>query len=389
MIRYLADAATEPTDFWGKVAAWFIQAGADLITIAIIIVSSVLALWLLKFAIRRVVRRVVSGAKSKANVDDTQALDRSPVVAMRVVQRTRTLGTILNGIVSVTIFVVALVLIVQTINPDILGSLTLLTAAVGAGLGFGAQNIVRDVLNGIFIVAGDQLGIGDVVDVGLATGVVENVSVRVTHVRDVNGTLWYVRNGEILRIGNMSMGWARVVIDLSATVDADLEAVENRMLDVAADLMKDPKWRSRILERPETWGLESIADDAQVIRLVIRTRSGARDDVAQELLRRLKAAMADMDVTMPSLTSVLLQGADGAQRVRGANPPRTRPTPVTPAHAPRPTWRARKKAKATEAPQTPITKPNPMATDKPEKPQKPKPASPEAERHDPSEDGTA
>src|SRR5690606_11478672 len=108
-----------------------------------------------------------------------------------------------------------------------------LSAAVGAGLGFGAQNIVKDVLNGIFIVAEDQIGIGDVVDVGLVTGVVEYVSVRITHVRDVNGTLWYVRNGEILRIGNMSQGWSRVVLDLSLPSDVDVDEVEQLAGDVA------------------------------------------------------------------------------------------------------------------------------------------------------------
>lgn len=387
MIAPLADPAPDASDVWGQIAEWFVHAGGDAIVIAIIIAISFVVAWLLKLVIRRVVRQIVVGAKSKANVDDTQALDRSPVVAMRVVQRTRTLGTILNGIVSVTIFVVAVVLIVQTVNPDILGSLTLLTAAVGAGLGFGAQNIVRDVLNGIFIVAGDQLGIGDVVDVGLATGVVENVSVRVTHVRDVNGTLWYVRNGEILRIGNMSMGWARVVVDLTIALDADLDAVEDRMLDVATDLMKDPKWRSRILERPETWGLESVGADSQVLRLVIRTRAGARDDVAQELMRRLQAAMTDMDVTMPALGTVLLEGATAAQRVRGANPPKTRPTPITPASTARPTWRARKKQKATaDDEQPPKTKPNPTTTPKPST--KPEQAGSSGERHEPPQDGT-
>ncbi|MGF3054623.1 mechanosensitive ion channel domain-containing protein [Microbacterium sp. YY-03] len=386
MILPFADPAPAPTDFWGKLGLWLTEAGGNLLWIAVIIVVSLLVAWLLRIVIRRVVRHIVSGAKTKANVDDTQALDRSPVVAMRVVQRTRTLGTIMHGIVNVTIFIVATILIVQRLNPDILGSLTLLTAAVGAGLGFGAQNIVRDVLNGIFIVAGDQLGIGDVVDLGLATGVVEHVSVRVTHVRDVNGTLWYVRNGEVLRIGNMSMGWARVVVDLSIGINDDTDAVEARMLDVATELMKDPKWRSRILERPETWGLESIADDVQVLRLVIRTRSGARDDVAQELMRRLQLAMTDMDVTMPALGTVLLEGANGAQRVRGANPPKTRPTPVAPTGKARPTWRARKKDKAAgTTEQLPITKPNPTADPK-ATPQRP--ASPPAERHDPPQDGT-
>src|SRR3546814_6141338 len=110
---------------------------------------------------------------------------------------------------------------------------------------------VKDVLNGIFSVAEDQGGIVDVVDLGLATGVVEYVSVRVTHVRDVNGTLWYVRNGEITRIGNMSQGWSRVIIDLAVPVDAEISDVEASMLEAAQSLTKDPKWRTRIIEQPE------------------------------------------------------------------------------------------------------------------------------------------
>lgn len=394
MIRPFAEDATEPgpDDFWGQVGQWFVEAGANIIVIAIIIVSTLVIAWVLRFVIRRIVRHIVVGAKSKANVDDTQALDRSPLAAVRVVQRTRTLGTILQGIVNVTLFFVALILIIQQLNPGILGSLTLLTAAVGAGLGFGAQNIVRDVLNGIFIVAGDQLGIGDVVDLGLATGVVENVSVRVTHVRDVNGTLWYVRNGEILRIGNMSMGWSRVIVDLSVSLEANIDEVEQKMLDVATDLMKDPKWRSRIVERPEMWGLESIGTDMQVFRVVMRTRSNARDDVAQELRVRLKKAMDAMDVAVPALATVILDGPTGAQRVRGANPPKTKPTPVAPvvAKKARPTWRARKQEHATDshlpaAPENlPITKPTPTS------PKKPKPPKRETapERHEPPQDGT-
>jgi small-conductance mechanosensitive channel len=239
--------------------------------------------------------------------------------------------------------IVAVLLIVYTINADIIGSFTLLTAAIGAGLGFGAQNIVKDVLNGIFIVAEDQVGIGDVVDLGLATGIVEYVSVRVTHVRDVNGTLWYVRNGEITRIGNMSMGWSRVIIDLAVPADADIGAVESAMLDAAKLLSVDPKWRTRILEKPEVWGLESVTGDALVIRLVMKTRANAKDDVARELRMRLKHAIDELGLTLPQLNSITLTGVDAAQRVRGANPPRTKP--ITQPTPEKPVWKPRKPRK--------------------------------------------
>ncbi|WP_341999109.1 mechanosensitive ion channel family protein [Microbacterium sp. LWH7-1.2] len=341
-----APQAPDLTDvgLWRDVGDFFVMAGWNLLAVAGIIVGAVLVVWILRFVIHRVVGRIVNGAKNKANVDDTQALERSPLASVRLVQRTRTLGSILSNIVNVTVVIIALLLIINVLAPTALGSLTLLTAAIGAGLGFGAQNIVKDVLNGIFIVAEDQVGIGDVVDLGLATGIVEYVSVRVTHVRDVNGTLWYVRNGEILRIGNLSQGWSRVILDLSVATDSDIGEVERVMLDTAKALAKDPKWRTRILEQPEVWGLESISGDALVIRLVMKTRANAKDDVARELRMRLKHAIDEMGITLPALAAVMPSGLEGAQRVRGANPPKTKPTPV--ASAPeRAVWKPKRTPK--------------------------------------------
>src|SRR6188472_612760 len=312
----------EPASSWESLVNVLADVGLNILSVAGIIIGAFILSWIFKLVIARVVNRIVTGAKSKANVDDTQALDRSPLASVRVVQRTRTLGSILSNIVNVTIVIVALVMIVSVLAPTALGSLTLLTAAIGAGLGFGAQNIVKDVLNGIFIVAEDQVGIGDVVDLGLATGVVEYVSVRVTHVRDVNGTLWYVRNGEVTRIGNMSQGWARVIIDLALPVGTDIGLVENTMLETMKDLAKDAKWRTRIIDKPEVWGLESVSGDALVIRLVMKTRANAKDDVARELRMRVLNAVDEMGLTLPQLNSITLSGLEGAQRVRGANPPK-------------------------------------------------------------------
>lgn len=334
---------------WQRVGQFFVDAGWDLVAVVCIIAGAVLLAWILTFVIRRVVNRIVSGAKSKAKVDDTQALERSPLASVRLVQRTRTLGSILHNVVNVTIVVIAILLIINVIAPTALGSLTLLTAAVGAGLGFGAQNIVKDVLNGIFIVAEDQVGIGDVVDLGLATGIVEYVSVRVTHVRDVNGTLWYVRNGEITRIGNLSQGWSRVIVDLSVAVDSDIDEVERAMLDTAKALAKDPKWRTRILEQPEVWGLESISGDALVIRLVMKTRANAKDDVARELRVRLKRTIDEMGITLPALSTIMPTGIEGALRVRGANPPKTKPNPVPPPAVERPVWKPKRTGRKSQA----------------------------------------
>lgn len=299
-----------------------------LITSIAVIVGAIVLRAILLFVIRRVVSRIISGAKKKHDAEDTQALLTSPLAAVRVVQRTRTLGSVLGNIVTALIAIVTVLVVMTTLIPAVTGSFALITAALGAGLGFGAQNVVKDVLNGLFIVSEDQLGVGDVVDLGFATGVVEGVGIRVTQVRDVNGTLWFVRNGEILRVGNMSQGWARVIIDLAVPYEADAEAVQDKILSVAVDMASNTKWKPRILEKPEIWGIESISSEAVIVRLVVKTASSSKDDVARELRGRLKRALDEMGVRLPALNSIVLSGYDGANSVRGARPPKTKPVAV-------------------------------------------------------------
>ena len=299
-----------------------------LVVVVCVIVGAVVVRGILLFIIRRVVRRIVNGAKKRQNFDDTQALLMSPLAAVRIVQRTKTLGSVFSNIVTTLLIIVVILVLFNTLVPDATGAFALITAALGAGLGFGAQNIVKDVLNGLFMVSEDQLGVGDVVDLGFASGVVEGVGIRVTQVRDVNGTLWFVRNGEILRVGNMSQGWARVIIDLAVPYDVDVDAVQDRILSTAVDMASNTKWKSRILEKPEIWGIESISAEAVVLRLVLKTASASKDDVAREMRARLKRALDDLGVKLPRLNSITLSGSEGAASVRGARPPKTKPVAV-------------------------------------------------------------
>jgi small-conductance mechanosensitive channel len=324
--------------FWATVAGFLTGPwGTPLRVLAIIVVAALIRL-ILQLVIRRSVNRVVNGVKRKQNVSDTREIQASPVAAARVIQRTRALGGVLSSAVTTLVVMVALVLIVSAIDPNATGAFSLITAALGAGLGFGAQNVVRDVLNGIFIVAEDQLGVGDVVDLGQATGVVEAVGIRVTTVRDVGGTLWYVRNGEILRVGNMSQGWARVILDLALPYNADLETVKERMLETAIDMRADSKWKRLMIEQPEIWGIESITAEAVVVRLVVKTRSGAKDDVARELRARMKKTLDGLGLRLPPLNVSTESGAGGSATKDvpvlpgGAKrPPATRPMPAQPA----------------------------------------------------------
>lgn len=309
--------------WWESIGPW-----TAAFEVLFIIIGSFLAWLVLQFVIRRVVHSIVHGVKRKQGVNDTQALNATPLAAVRVVQRTRTLGGVLSSVVTTIIVIVATLLVITKLAPDAAGAFSLITAAIGAGLGFGAQNIVKDVLNGLFMVIEDQLGVGDVVDLGPATGVVESVGIRITDIRDVNGTLWHVRNGEILRVGNLSQGWARAIIDLAVPYDVDIDEAEKLILDTAVDLASETKWKRVILEKPEVWGIESISSDAIVIRLVVKTRTSAKDEVSRELRARLKRRLDEAGIRLPSLNTIVLSGFDGAGSILGHRPPKTQQLPV-------------------------------------------------------------
>jgi len=303
------------------------------VRVLLIIVIALLLRAILQILIHRSVDRIVSGVKRRYAVDDTRALTaQSPVSAVRRVQRTRSLGTVFSSAVTWAIVILSLFLIFYTLFPGATSAFAIVAAAVGAGLGIGAQGLVRDVMNGIFLVSEDQVGIGDVVDLGLASGVVEDVGIRVTKVRDVNGTLWFVRNGEIVRVGNQSQGWARAIIDLAVPYDTDIDAVKEAILDAGKSLAEDSAWRTRLLEPPTLWGIESISSDAVVLRVVATTRSSAKDDVRRELQSRIKSALDARGVRLPSVNSIRLDG-EAVVPTAPHRSPRTKPMPKTPPKA--------------------------------------------------------
>ncbi len=179
--------------------AW--QDWSTLIRISLILIGAIVLRALLLVSVKRVVKGIASGAKKNG-----QSGAKSITVAMnpeRLVLRAKTLGSVLSNFITWSIYVVSGTMILSELGVAV-GALIAGAGILGAALGFGAQNIVRDLLSGLFIVFEDQYGIGDAVDLGEASGVVENVGLRITQVRDSNGTLWYVRNGENLRVGNSS-----------------------------------------------------------------------------------------------------------------------------------------------------------------------------------------
>jgi small conductance mechanosensitive channel len=181
-----------------------------------------------------------------------------------------------------------------------LGPLIAGAGIAGVALGFGAQSLVRDFLTGMFMLMEDQYGVGDVIDAGVATGTVEGVSLRTTRLRDVDGVVWHVPNGTILRVGNKSQQWARAVIDVPVTLQADTATADEVIRQVADEVWHDPDYASIILAEPSVLGVESLAPGRVVIRVVVRTRPQEQWRVERELRKRIKAALDEAGIALPS-----------------------------------------------------------------------------------------
>lgn len=302
----------ELADLWDSVTEALGGYGAAFRIIGVVI-AGIAASLILRVIIRRIVNEVVRGVKRANQVDDTQELDASPISAMRSVQRTRTLGSVLNNTSTWVIVIVVSILVLTELG----FSVTALVASagiLGAALGFGAQSIVKDVLNGLFMVFEDQLGVGDVVDLGIAEGVVERVGIRITEIRDVSGTLWFVRNGEILRVGNKTQDWSRVILDLPVPYDSNIDDIQNLLLESAQEFAASPQWRRKIMEDPEVWGVQSLSAEAVTLRLVVKVRAGEQWTAERALYRALKDSLDKRQVDIPALNRMVV---DNSERSRG------------------------------------------------------------------------
>ena len=170
----------------------------------------------------------------------------------------------------------------------------------GVAIGFGAQSLVRDFLSGVFILIEDQYGVGDYIDVGDVTGQVEKMTLRVTTLRDVQGTVWHVPNGEIHRVANKSQLWSRAVLDVDVAYMADLRLAEGVIQRVANDMWDDPQWGGdEIMDQPEVWGIQNLGADGVSIRLVVKTEPASQWAVERELRLRIKEALDDAGIEIP------------------------------------------------------------------------------------------
>lgn len=275
------------------------------IRIAIIVVALIVLRWILLVLVRRIVTTVTSGVKRKEGVADTKALDASPLARARLVQRARTIGLVLSNLITAGLSLSALIAILSELGIAI-GALAAGAGILGAALGFGAQSLVRDFLAGLFIVIEDQFGVGDTVDLGSASGVVESIRLRVTQIRDGEGTVWYVRNGEILRVGNQSQGWSRIILDLPLSYDADLEKAKSVLEQAAAKVSETPGLKTGLIGKAEVWGVQALAGEGIVFRMVQQVRPSKKEEISRVLRLEVKKALdkAGISLSHPQIPAV-------------------------------------------------------------------------------------
>jgi moderate conductance mechanosensitive channel len=285
--------------------------------IAFVVVLALLARWLAHRFIDRVTGRSNAGRPGEVAVRRAKSLLPKPLRArlptrlkVRAVavleagpnlfserrrQRSHALGSILRSIVSVVIFGIAALTILGDLGIN-LAPLLASAGVAGVAIGFGAQTIVKDFISGIFMLLEDQYGVGDFIDTGPASGIVEAVGLRTTRVRDISGVVWHVRNGTIERIGNKSQGWARAVVDVPLGYDQDIAVARKIIKEAAAAMWEEPMWRNAILEAPEVWGVQAFWSNMQVLRVVAKTTSLSQWEATRELRGRVTTALAEQGI---------------------------------------------------------------------------------------------
>jgi small-conductance mechanosensitive channel len=262
-------------------AGWL---AAGLRIVLIVVIAVVLRTVVLR-TISRLIERMNRGAEAAANT----TLGGLLVNAERRRQRSAAIGSVLKSVTSFLILGTAALTVLSVLSIN-LAPLLASAGVAGVAIGFGARNLVTDFLSGVFMILEDQYGVGDVIDAEVASGTVIEVGLRVTKLRGDNGEIWYVRNGEIKRIGNLSQGWATAVVDVQVGSGEDLDRARAVVLETADAMAKDDPWDEFLWEPVQLLGLESVGAEFVVLQVQARTMPGQAAPVARELRWRIKRA---------------------------------------------------------------------------------------------------
>ncbi len=224
-------------------------------------------------------------------------------------KRADTLSSVIRYMLTIGIFIVAAMMILRELGIDI-GPILAAAGIVGLAVGFGAQNLVQDVISGFFILLEDQIRVGDVVQIADKSGLVEKITLRMTILRDLAGNVHYVRNGQINVVTNMTKEYSRYVFEIGVAYREDVDEVIEIIREVDESLREDPDYQNDILEPIEILGLDQFADSAVIIKARTKTQPIKQFRVAREFNRRLKKKFDERDIEIPFPHVTLYMGKD-------------------------------------------------------------------------------
>ena len=279
-------------DIWQKV----LLAGIVIVVAAAVRIGS-------RFVIRRTVHMLTARQEAQDLENGSRArrlLDRAVLANERQKQRIATLGSLLRNVVDVVLVVITLLTVLATFGVP-MGPLIASAGIGGVALGFGAQSLVKDYLSGIFMLTEDQFGVGDLVRIGDLSGTVQEVSLRVTKLRDPGGTIWYVRNGEVLTLGNVSQGFSSETIDVPVAIDEDPDRVTSVLRAALAGMADEPDWGDTLLEQPTVLGISSMSGGTMTVQISLKTEPNKQWGPARAIRERAQRALVDAGIRGPIL----------------------------------------------------------------------------------------
>jgi moderate conductance mechanosensitive channel len=270
------------------------------VTVAIIVLVAVI----LRFLVNRVIGHVAAGAgvpgmlslvRRRRGVSDADRIQAFG--SARRAQRARTVGSVIRNAASILIFGTAFMMVLGQFGVN-LAPVLASAGVLGLAIGFGAQNLVKDFLSGIFMLLEDQYGVGDHVDLGDAIGTIERVGLRTTTVRDVTGMVWYVRNGTIERVGNGSQDHAVAVVDVPLAIDTDITRAATTAEEAAVAAIDDNGHGHDVLAKPQVLGVESLSASGMTLRLTVTTKPGRQWAVQRSITERVVADLRADEVVL-------------------------------------------------------------------------------------------
>lgn len=290
-VKYLGKSLSE----WGD---WLL--GTPLRVILIALFSAIL-LAIARKLIKSVAERIASGEAEHSWLSQSEAgkaiLAANPLSTARRAQRARTIGSVLRSTISIIVGAIALLMILTEIGVNI-APLLASVSVLGVAVGFGAQSLVKDFLSGIFLILEDQYGVGDKVAIGDVNGTVESVALRVTKVRDADGTLWYLRNGEVLKVGNKTHGWAVAAIEVRVPYDSDVEQVREALGRAAARVKADDQFGDSMRGAPSVIGIEAMSAAHISLKVQAKTEPALQWEVARALRAEIRKELSAISVEL-------------------------------------------------------------------------------------------